>query len=123
MSKILKLACTVIAGKKEREELNAGTEIALPDKKYGLKADDVERIVNLGGGTIIESDEQKSTQAAEPPSSERILELVGAIEKLDTENEDHFTESGIPEVAALKELVGGKVTAAERDAAWKAYNE
>lgn len=52
-------------------------------------------------------------------SDERLLQLMAAIEQLEDGNEDHWTTTGLPEVAALKVLTGGPVKGAERDAAWK----
>ena len=57
----------------------------------------------------------------QPTREERILEGVG---KLDPENEDHFTKSGVPDVSALREASGvDDVSAAERDAAWKEHQK
>ncbi len=42
----------------------------------------------------------------------------------DTENQEHWTVAGEPQIKALEALSGEKkVTAAERDAAWNAFNE
>ena len=48
--------------------------------------------------------------------------LVVAIGELPS-GEDHWTAGGKPEVSALSEAVGEKVTAAQRDAAFQVYEE
>lgn len=44
--------------------------------------------------------------------------LADAIQLLDPSNTEHFTTSGKPQVDALSELMGVKVSATERDEAW-----
>ncbi|PTP90089.1 MULTISPECIES: HI1506-related protein [Vibrio] len=44
--------------------------------------------------------------------------LIDAIQLLDPSNTEHFTTSGKPQVDALSELMGVKVSATERDQAW-----
>jgi hypothetical protein len=59
-------------------------------------------------------------------NDERLKNLAAACGKLDpdTGNKEHWTTGGVPQTAALEALSGEKnVTAAERDAAWKAFNE
>jgi hypothetical protein len=47
--------------------------------------------------------------------------LIEAIALLDPANVDHFTSTGKPQIDALETLLGHKVTAAERDAAWETF--
>lgn len=49
--------------------------------------------------------------------------LVEAISQLDPENPEHYTGKGVPQLEALQTLVGVKVTAAQRDEAFKAFSE
>jgi len=117
MAKVLKLTGRVkVRVNKKATYIGAGsdvTEIAKADmNKYGLKEKDIDRIVNSGCGFIHDDD------AVPMP---RINVLVEAIHALDRENEDEFTESGVPEVAVLKELTESQVTAVERDQAWEEY--
>lgn len=44
--------------------------------------------------------------------------IIAAAAKLDTGRPEHFTRDGRPQVAALSERLGYRVTAGERDAAW-----
>ncbi|MDH5426421.1 MAG: hypothetical protein OEY29_15650 [Gammaproteobacteria bacterium] len=101
---------------KEPVYIGAGTDTSSVDlsdiKKFGLNEKDVDRIVKSGNGKIHDDD-------AIPMA--RLNELVDAVRALDPENKDDFTESGMPEVAAIKELVEGQVTADERDQAWEEY--
>ena len=73
------------------------------------------------------SDESEKSEDQEEQEDEfdeaRMVLLLEAIDKLDEGNEDHWTNSGLPEVAALKEITGGSVTGAGRDAAWAEYNK
>ncbi|MGF1775898.1 HI1506-related protein [Vibrio nomapromontoriensis] len=52
--------------------------------------------------------------------TEPLAALIEAIKQLDPSNNQHFTSSGKPQVDALAERVGQKVSASERDAAWEA---
>lgn len=56
-------------------------------------------------------------EGEEPPAKPETL--VDAIKLLDPSNAEHFTGSGKPQVEALSELLGKKVTATERDEAWQ----
>jgi hypothetical protein len=49
-------------------------------------------------------------------------DIIDAIEVLDENNEDHWTTTGKPDTRALSDVLDRQVTAAERDAAWEAYN-
>jgi len=51
------------------------------------------------------------------------LSIAEAIMQLDPNNEAHFTKSGKPEVKALSALLGGTVSAAERDEVWDAMQD
>lgn len=48
----------------------------------------------------------------------RIQDIVSAIGLLEEGNEDHWTNTGKPEIAVLKTIMEGKVSGDERDAAW-----
>lgn len=50
-------------------------------------------------------------------------QLVEAIGKLDADNAEHFTTKGAPQLDALAEIVGQKVTAAQRDEAFALFSE
>lgn len=121
MAKVLKLTGRVSVGKKgEKIQIGAGTkvtEIAVPDKKYGLNAADIERIVRGNCGVLV--DDEPQPVETDP---ERLSDLLTAISELDPDNKDHYTEAGLPQVSALEEILDGDVTAAERDAAWEIYN-
>ena len=53
---------------------------------------------------------------------DRASAISAAIDGLEEGNEDHWTKDGRPEVKALKAATGlDDITAAERDAAWAAY--
>ena len=49
------------------------------------------------------------------------MTLLDAIAKLDKDNPAHWTKSGAPSVRALSKLMGRRVSAAERNAAWRRY--
>ena len=67
-------------------------------------------------------EEDSEDEVGDQVDAGRIDDLIEAIEMLEDGNADHWTNNGLPEVAALKELTGGSVTAKERDEAWAAYN-
>ncbi|MEE2025032.1 HI1506-related protein [Alkalimonas mucilaginosa] len=49
------------------------------------------------------------------------LTLEQAFAQLQPDNPDHFTQSNQPQLSALEQLTGRRVTAAERNEAWAAY--
>lgn len=56
---------------------------------------------------------------AEPETlEERILD---AIDELDPDNKDHWTNDGKPDATALAEIVGERVSAKLRDQVWEAH--
>lgn len=56
----------------------------------------------------------------DPFTQEQILEAMGTLDK---ENEDLFTGEGLPTTKALEDILGGRVSAEERNAAWAVFNE
>ena len=61
-------------------------------------------------------------EPAAPTAEDRASRIVTAIAELVPGRDDHWTRSGKPEVAALRAITGfGDVTAADRDAAWTAF--
>ncbi len=61
------------------------------------------------------------TEPADP--AERLALVKAAIEVLDAEDEDLWTKDGRPDLAALSDLLGWRVTGAERDQAWAEISE
>ncbi len=49
--------------------------------------------------------------------------IVAAIGELNPEDKAHFTKNGFPSSSVLTEMVGETVSAAERDACWKLFEE
>lgn len=67
--------------------------------------------------------EPSSTGADDAPD-QALQALVAAIDQLDPTNEQHFTNGGKPECAALAAAAGREsVSAKARDAAWAVYQE
>jgi hypothetical protein len=56
----------------------------------------------------------------DPFTQEQILEAMDAI---DFENEELFTGEGLPTTKALEDILGGSVSAEERNTAWAVWNE
>ena len=73
----------------------------------------------------VSNESEKAEEQEEPEDFDaaRMALLLDAINSLEEGNEAHWTNSGLPEVAALKEITGGTVSGAERDAAWAEYNK
>jgi hypothetical protein len=65
--------------------------------------------------------------AVEKPSPDddpaTVEEIIEAIELLDDDNDENWIADGRADVKALEGLLGKKVTAAQRDEAWAAFNE
>ena len=61
---------------------------------------------------------------AEEPAVEVTDEMiVSAIKRLDKDDPESWTNSGVPKTQAIEAIVGGKVKAADRDAAWRIVQE
>lgn len=54
-------------------------------------------------------------------NGQELSSLADAFALLDPANQDHFTKSNKPQIDALEKLLGRKVAADERDAAWDVY--
>ncbi|MDH5258264.1 MAG: hypothetical protein OEX07_09645 [Gammaproteobacteria bacterium] len=93
------------------------------EKTYGpgdsLKMNDKEIPALVKAGIIKEGVEKKPFEM----SDDRMIELFDAFDQLEKGNEAHWTNSNKPEVAALKDILDGDVSADERDHAWKQYQE
>lgn len=100
-----------------------------------LTEDEAKRLLNLPEPPIVDpdadlvvSEKPTGTDAGgtddtgdsnpEPLTEARIIEAIG---QLDPDNAEHWTNGNEPQIHVLKELLGQRVTAAERDAAWKTY--
>jgi hypothetical protein len=96
-----------------------------PGSKVSLDAKEAANLIARGLAA--------SADAAPPPSppepdgpvkpvdaDELQAAIIAAIGELDPENDEHATASGKPHTAALAEILGYKVTAAERDSAHEA---
>jgi len=55
--------------------------------------------------------------------NDRVQALVRAVAALDPEDKALWTGSGTPRTEALEKIVGGRVTAEERDQAWQVFRE
>ncbi|AYV12988.1 HI1506-related protein [Shewanella algae] len=51
------------------------------------------------------------------------LTFAEAIAKLAPDNKEHFTSGNKPQTAALTQLMGKPISAAERDALWQSYQD
>ena len=76
-------------------------------------ADDIAAAL-LADGVVLEP---------ETAAQDRKARIIAAIGELDPDNPEHFTKGGKPEVKALEAILGFDITAAERDAAWAAFQE
>lgn len=55
------------------------------------------------------------------PATVTELSLEQAFAQLQPDNPDHFTQSNQPQLSALEQLTGRRVTASERNEAWATY--
>ena len=90
----------------DKRRLGLGTTHQVPGE---VSAEDAEKLVDSG--------KARWCEAAEPVAATP-AEILAAIDKLDKGNPDHFTNDGKPQVKAIEAVLGLRVTAAERDAAW-----
>lgn len=131
MKKFLVLACSlgVVDAEGERLTLEPKTVIDLPDKKYGLDEVAVKRMVKAGQATLgpveeVEASDDKNAKTSDVGATisvDRMVELTGAIGLLEDGNKEHWTNNFVPEVSALKDITDNKVSAAERDDAWRVF--
>jgi hypothetical protein len=67
---------------------------------------------------------EAAARSADPVGEDRKLQLLEAIAKVVSENSsDHFTAGGVPKTTVLGELTGFEVGTAERNEAWKEYQQ
>lgn len=64
-----------------------------------------------------------TNESGSETDSERLDQVAAAILELDEDDRDLFLEDGRPKVDALAKVLGGPVSAEERDAAWKALED
>ena len=125
MSNTLHISGRVEFGEMKNKEvvrtvIEPGEDIDL-DKDKRLNKKDVERIIKSGAGVMTDGKTKTVNKQPTELSAGRLVKYMQAIDTLDADNKDDYTESGKPEVNALKQLVDGDVTAAERDEAWEHY--
>lgn len=66
----------------------------------------------------------ESIAAVADPEAQAEPEVIDrALATLEPGNPEHFTQGGLPQVAALERAAGIEVTAAMRDAAWVRYQK
>lgn len=116
----------------DSEEEDTTKKVALKKDKNGtLKAvnvstdKDVETETELSDDTLngdneVDVTDSEATDTAPADKQGRIDAIKEAIDKLDAENDDHFTETGKPSVTALSQILGWHVNAKDRDEALKA---
>jgi len=88
-------------------------------KAYGIAAKEFDKLVDSGVLTPGDGSVVKTAESNEPKpvSATQLVAFNKAVEKLDSNNEKHWTTDKKPEVPALKEL-GIVVTADQRDELW-----
>lgn len=92
----------------DQERFEPGSTIDLDDKDANpLLAVNVIEISAIQSATSVPTD-----------PDERQAAIVAAIGALDTENADLWLRDGKPDTAAISEITGWSVTAAERNTAW-----
>jgi len=113
MARTIKTTHHVQYGIKPDEHHEAGKELVVgKDIESGLADELVSR------GAAVEA----SPAAPKEPAAPVTLETFkAAVEQLDANNKDHFTNSGKPDCGALAD-VGCAVSAKERDALWAEMN-
>lgn len=62
---------------------------------------------------VIEDDEAEETKVLSP--KQRLQEIADAIDSLDPDDEDAFTNAGLPDARKLSSILGYQVTAKDRD--------
>lgn len=101
---------------------HSGKEYAVDDE-LGVESEaEAERLKGLGVARYKNPGDDKSAGESDT-DPKQLDDVVEAIGQLDPDNEDHWTQANLPEVGALKEILGRNVTGAERDAAWERYQE
>lgn len=64
--------------------------------------------------------EVESPAPAAPKRAIDRAAIVAAIGQLEPGNKDHWTQAGAPDVRALEAVLGGQISAKDRDQAWAA---
>lgn len=110
--------------------LDSGTNVIaahhLTDAQLAMLEADPRLVVAAGETENPAAKTDPGGSAAQPlgdsPLPDPLAVLLGdAIAQLDPQNPDHFTSGGKPQVDALSDITYQPVSAAQRDAAWMAY--
>jgi len=94
----------------DNERFELGSTIDLEDKQAQPLLD-----LKAISGPIGDAADTEPTDPAE-----RLAAISGAIGELDPNDKDLWLQDGKPDVAAIMAVLGWKVSAAERNAAWSA---
>jgi hypothetical protein len=93
------------------------------DETLDVSEKDAEHLKKAGAAKYKNPRDEKASADSAGEAEQQLDDVVEAIGQLDPNNEDHWTQANLPEVGALKEILGRNVTGAERDAAWEQYQE
>lgn len=114
-----------ITGKPVHVALISGHSILIPPEGREVPPELVSDVLKSGHVAAVEraktaqaTDEAQAVDGAQDGKLERIKAAIKAA--LDAGDESFLTDKGIPDARKLEKLVGEPVSAAERDAAWKA---
>jgi len=102
----------------DKKEYTVESPILYKKKRYEV-GDQVTMDLDIGEPLLGDGTLAEVSQDSDGPGRDDLLQL--AIQSLDPENNDHFTNSGKPQATALAEIIKTPVSAAERDAAWEQF--
>ncbi len=92
-----------------------GDDIVAPGESFEADAATARKLLNSEVVVLAELEEEK-------PGNDPLVAAIGGLDP-DKSNGEFWTKSGKPQTSALEKRVGLMVSARDRDAAWKRYND
>lgn len=71
--------------------------------------------------TTTDGGDNKTVNFKDANTDEKTTAIINALQALDHDNDDHWTDNGLPQVEVIKEIVKGKVSRGEINAAYPGF--
>lgn len=89
-------------------------------ERLGISADEFDSLVDRKVFALVENNDDQEINLM---SNKRLSAVIDAIASLDEDDKNDYSDNGIPKISAIKLLVGGNISVAERDFAFQKFME
>jgi len=89
-------------------------------EQCGISAGEFDALIDRGVFKLLVDSTDKDVIQM---SNKRLASVIDAIASLDESDKNDFSDDGIPKISAIKLLVGGNISVAERDFAFQKFME